>query len=126
MEIPALLRYSPDHEWIRIDGETGTIGITAFAAHELSDIVYVDLPAVGRQLTAGSAFGAIESVKTVSDLLAPVGGTVTAVNTALADRPELVTTDPYGEGWLVRLTVAHPAELEALLGPEAYRARVGG
>jgi glycine cleavage system H protein len=126
VEIPAQLRYSPDHEWIRMDGETGTIGITAFAAHELSDIVYVELPAVGRQLQAGTTFGAIESVKTVSDLLAPVSGIVTAVNTALADRPDLVTADPYAEGWIIQLRVSDPAELGALLDADAYRIQAGG
>ncbi len=126
MEIPAQLRYSPDHEWIRIDGEIGTIGITAFAAHELSDIVFVDLPAVGRTLTVGAAFGAIESVKTVSDLLAPVSGIVTEVNTSLPDNPELVTSDPYGDGWIVRIRLADPGEVNALLDADAYRPHVEG
>ena len=125
LEAPDGLLYTRDHEWLRRDearpGEA-VVGVTAFAQDQLGDVVYLDLPAPGETVTAGERFGEIESVKTVSDLYAPVGGEVIAVNEALTERPELVNTSPYGEGWLLRVRVADASEFGALLGAEAYRA----
>jgi glycine cleavage system H protein len=115
--------YTESHEWVR-RGETVTVGITAFAQEQLGDVVYVDLPQVGATLTQGDSFGSVESVKTVSDLYAPLSGTVTAVNTQLATSPELVNSDPYGEGWLVQLSPANSAELDSLLDRAAYEASI--
>ena len=118
--VPEDLRYTADHEWVRVSGDTATVGITAFAAEQLGDIVFVELPAVGTALAALTTFGVVESVKAVSDLFAPLSGAVTEANGALASEPELVNTDPYGAGWMLRLTVADPAELDRLLEPAAY------
>ena len=118
--VPEDLRYTADHEWVRLSGETATVGITAFAAEQLGDIVFVELPSVGTALAAQATFGVVESVKAVSDLFAPLSGAVTEANEALAGQPELVNTDPYGAGWMLRLTVTDPAELEHLLEPAAY------
>jgi glycine cleavage system H protein len=123
VSIPEGLMYSAEHEWLRVDGETGTVGITAYAAEQVSDIVYVDLPAVGATLTKGATFGAIESVKAVSELFAPVSGTVLEVNTALADAPDAISSDPYGAGWLVKVKLAGPAD--GLMDAAAYRAHLG-
>lgn len=123
MSIPDDLKYSTEHEWLRVDGETGTIGITAYAAEQVSDIVYVDLPAVGALMTKGAIFGAIESVKAVSELFSPISGTVTEVNTALADAPDAISTDPYGAGWLVKVRLAGPAD--GLMDAAGYRAHLG-
>lgn len=123
MSIPDGLMYSAEHEWLRVDGETGTVGITAYAAEQVSDIVYVDLPAVGASLTKGATFGAIESVKAVSELFAPVSGTVLEVNTALADAPDAISNDPYGAGWLVKVKLAGPAD--GLMDAAGYRAHLG-
>lgn len=117
---PDDLRYSREHEWVRADDGTATIGITSFAADELGDVVYVELPAVGSSLEPGATIGVIESVKAVSDLYAPVGGEVTEVNTALADQPELLNSDPFGAGWIVRVRLADPAQLDGLLDAGAY------
>jgi glycine cleavage system H protein len=119
---PDDLRYSREHEWLRRDGEgdAATIGITEFAADELGDIVFVELPAVGSQLKQFGAFGVIESVKAVSDLYAPVSGTVSEVNQQLGDHPELVNSDPYGEGWICRVQLTAPDEVDALLDAAAY------
>ncbi len=125
MSIPDGLRYSVEHEWLRLDGEQGTVGITQYAAEQVSDIVYVDLPAVGAVLTQGRTFGAIESVKAVSELFAPVSGTVVAVNTALADAPDAISADPYGGGWLVKLTLSNPAETAGLMDAAGYAAHLG-
>jgi glycine cleavage system H protein len=103
VEIPDGLRYTDDHEWLRVDGTEGTVGVTAYAAEQLGDVVFVELPALGRKVEKSQAFGVIESVKTASDLYSPAAGEVVAVNDALADRPELVNDDPYGEGWMVRI-----------------------
>jgi glycine cleavage system H protein len=118
--VPADLRYTKDHEWVRIEGDTATIGITAYAADQLGDIVFVELPDPGRVLEASAAFGVVESVKAVSDLFAPVGGEVTEANGELAGNPELVNSDPYGTGWMLRLRLADPSQVEGLLEPEAY------
>lgn len=125
MTFPANLRYTKDHEWISIEGDVATIGITEFAQSELGDIVYVEIESKGKALAAESVFGTVEAVKTVSDLLLPVSGTVTEVNPALEAKPELVNTDPYGEGWMVKLKVEKPADLDALMDAAAYEKLVG-
>jgi glycine cleavage system H protein len=125
MEFPSNLRYTKDHEWISIDGNTATIGITDFAQHELGDIVYVDVPTEGKHLAANEIFGTVEAVKTVSDLYLPVSGTVTEVNTGLENKPESVNTDPYGAGWMIKMDVDNVADVEALLDAAAYKALVG-
>jgi glycine cleavage system H protein len=117
---PSDLRYTRDHEWIRVDGDEATVGITQYAADQLGDIVFVELPDAGRGLEEAKAFGVVESVKAVSDLFAPVSGEVTAVNDALASSPELVNSDPYGAGWMLKLRIAEPAELDELLDGKAY------
>jgi glycine cleavage system H protein len=119
--VPDGLRYTRDHEWLRVEGEEGVIGITAHAADELGDIVFVELPAVGTQLERSASFGVIESVKTASDLYAPVAGEVLAVNDALGAAPEQVNADPYGEGWMVRVRISDPASTDSLLDAAAYR-----
>ena len=120
MQFPADLRYTKDHEWIKLEGNTATIGITDFAQGELGDIVYIDINTVGKALEAEAVFGTVEAVKTVSDLFLPLAGTVTEVNPALTAQPELVNTDAYGAGWMVKVTVNNPAEFENLLTSEAY------
>ena len=125
LDAPDGLIYTRDHEWLRLDGaapDEAVVGVTAFAQDQLGDVVYLDLPAAGAVLTAGERFGEIESVKTVSDLYAPVSGEAIAVNEALIERPELVNSSPYGEGWLLRVRLADASELEALLDAAAYRA----
>ncbi len=124
MRIPDELRYTKEHEWLRIEGTEGVIGITDFAQDALGDVVFVELPAVGTALRAGQTFGVVESNKTVSDLFAPVDGTVTAVNEALRDAPEVVNTDPYGGGWMIRLAVAGGVATADLLDAAAYKAHV--
>lgn len=126
MEIPRDLRYTEDHEWIRADGAEAAVGITAYAAGELGDVVYVELPAIGRHLAASEAFGVIESVKTASDLLTPVAGEVVAVNDRLAAAPELVNEDPYGNGWMIRIRPDDPAAAGGLLDADGYAALIGG
>jgi len=118
--VPADLRYTKDHEWVRISGDQATVGITAFAAEQLGDIVFVELPAVGAAVVALATFGVVESVKAVSDLFSPLSGTVTEVNGALAGQPELVNSDPFGDGWMVRLAVADATQLDDLLDQSAY------
>lgn len=125
MNIPAELKYSKDHEWIRLEGETAYVGITDFAQHELGDIVFVDIDTVDEELEAEETFGTIEAVKTSSELLMPVAGTVIEFNEALADAPETVNNDPYGEGWIIKVKVNDPAELEGLLDAEAYKELIG-
>lgn len=126
MNFPAELRYTNEHEWIKmIDDTTALVGITDFAQGELGDIVFVEIETEGEAIDANGIFGTIEAVKTVSDLFLPVDGTVLEVNTALADSPELVNSDPYGEGWLVKLTVSDPSSLDSLMDVEAYKAYVG-
>ena len=120
MSYPDDLRYSKDHEWVRADGSTATIGITSFAADELGDIVFVELPEVGAALKQFAAFGVVESVKAVSDLFAPVSGTVNEVNARLQTEPELLNSDPFGEGWIARVDVADGDELKELLDADGY------
>jgi glycine cleavage system H protein len=122
--VPSDLRYTKDHEWVRVDGEEATVGITEYAAGQLGDIVFVELPDIGKRLAQFAAFGVVESVKAVSDLFAPVTGEVTAANDALAGSPELVNGDPYGAGWMVRLKVSAPDEIGELLDPAAYDALI--
>ena len=118
---PTTLKYTNDHEWVKVDGEEGTVGITHFAQQQLGDVVYVELPEVGATLAKGQAFGTIESVKAVSELFAPLSGTVTAVNTELKDRPDAVNSAPH-DAWMVKFTSADPAEAGALLDAAAYEA----
>lgn len=125
MNIPANLRYTKDHEWILLEGNTATIGITDFAQGELGDIVYVDITTVGKALGAEEVFGTVEAVKTVSDLFLPVAGTITTVNPALEGSPELVNSDPYGEGWMIKMTVSNPADVDGLLDAAAYEKIIG-
>lgn len=125
MNFPATLKYTKDHEWILLEGNTATIGITDFAQHELGDIVYVDINTVGKTLAAEEIFGTVEAVKTVSDLFLPVAGTVISINPLLEKQPELVNTDAYGDGWMIKMEVANPADVEGLLSSEAYGALVG-
>jgi len=124
MNVPANLKYTKDHEWISIEGNTATIGITDFAQGELGDIVYVDISSVGKALAGEEVFGTIEAVKTVSDLFLPVAGTVTEINPALENEPELINSDPYGKGWIIKLTVNNAADIDGLLTAEAYTALV--
>jgi glycine cleavage system H protein len=120
VSVPTDLRYTRDHEWVRVDGDVATVGITQYAADQLGDIVFVELPDNGRELEDSKPFGVVESVKAVSDLFAPVSGEVTAVNGALSADPELVNSDPYGEGWMVKVHIADPTQLDDLLDGEAY------
>lgn len=124
MNFPANLRYTKDHEWISLEGNIATIGITEFAQGELGDIVYVDISSKGKSFGAEEVFGTVEAVKTVSDLFLPVSGTITEVNPALEAQPELVNTDPYGQGWMIKMTVDNIEAVEALLNAEAYAALV--
>ena len=125
MEFPADLLYTQDHEWVKIEGTTATVGITAYAASELGDIVYVEIETEGETLDKEEAFGSIEAVKTVSDLYMPVAGTVSEINEALEDAPETVNEDCYGAGWLVKLTIEEGADISHLLKAEAYTEHVG-
>jgi glycine cleavage system H protein len=120
MNYPSNLKYTKDHEWVLLEGDTATIGITEFAQHELGDIVYVDINTKGKKLAAEEVFGTVEAVKTVSDLFLPASGTVTEINPALESNPELVNTDPYGEGWMIKMTVDNPADIETLMDSAAY------
>ncbi len=125
MNFPANLRYTKDHEWVSLDGNVATIGITDFAQRELGDIVYIEVDTIGKELEAGAVFGTVEAVKTVSDLFLPVSGTIIELNPALSGAPEAVNNDPYGEGWMVKMTVTNPADVEALLDAAGYEAVVG-
>ncbi len=125
MNFPDNLRYSEEHEWIRVEGNTAYVGISAFAQGELGDIVFVDINTVGKTLAANDIFGTVEAVKTVSDLYLPVGGTIEEFNKELESAPELINEDPYGKGWLVRITVANPAELDNLMDADTYKGKVG-
>jgi glycine cleavage system H protein len=120
MSYPDDLAYSREHEWVRVNGSEATVGITSFAAEELGDIVFVELPEIGTALSQFGTFGVVESVKAVSDLYAPVSGEVTEVNEALRDAPELVNSDPFGEGWLMKVTLSDSSELDALMDAGAY------
>ena len=123
--IPTDLKYAKSHEWVRVSGGVATVGITDHAQHELTDLVFVELPALGRHLKAGEACAVVESVKTASDIYSPVGGQIVEVNKAVADNPALVNTDPYAGGWLYKIKLADPTELNNLLAPEAYQAQIG-
>lgn len=121
MNFPEKLRYTKDHEWVRLEADNvAVIGITEFAQQELGDIVYVEIETVGKALTAETVFGTVEAVKTVSDLFLPIAGTITEVNPALASSPELVNSDPYGEGWMIKMTIKDPADLDKLMDAAAY------
>lgn len=120
--VPSDLRYTKDHEWIRVEGDEATIGITEYAADQLGDVVYVELPEVGTTLDQAAVFGVVESVKAVSDLFVPLSGEVTAANGDLASKPELVNQEPHGAGWMIRVRIADPAQAEALLDAAAYDA----
>ena len=122
--VPTDLRYTKDHEWVRVDGDEATIGITQYAADQLGDIVFVELPAAGSSLDQFATFGVVESVKAVSDLFAPLGGDVTGTNDELTGNPELVNSDPYGAGWMLRVRVADTGQLDDLLAPDAYDALI--
>jgi len=124
MNFPQDLKYTKDHEWISIDGDVATIGITDFAQHELGDIVYVDIETVGKTLAAETVFGTIEAVKTVSDLFLPVSGTVSEVNPILEKEPEKVNTDPYGDGWIIKMKVENPDAVNQLMDAAAYQKMV--
>jgi len=123
--VPPDLRYAKTHEWVRVSGGTATVGITDHAQHELTDVVFVELPAVGRQVKAGEACAVVESVKTASDIYSPVGGHVAEVNQAAVDNPALVNSEPYGQGWLYKIKLSNPAEANDLLSPDAYAAQIG-
>ena len=125
MSTPDNLKHTKDHEWVAIDGNTATIGITHYAQHELGDIVYVDINSVGKKLAAEEIFGTVEAVKTVSDLFLPVSGTITEVNPALEANPELVNSDPYGEGWMVKMEIDAGADMSKLLDAAGYNALIG-
>ena len=125
MNFPEELKYTKEHEWISIEGNVATIGITEFAQGELGDIVYIDIESVGKGLTAEAVFGTVEAVKTVSDLFLPVSGTITEKNALLASQPELVNQDPYGDGWMIKMTVSNIEDIEGLLTVDAYKALIG-
>ena len=125
MNIPAELKYSKEHEWLRVEGDTATVGITAFAQGELGDIIYVDIDTVGETIAKDAIFGTVEAVKTVSDLFLPVSGEVIEFNEALKDKPELVNNDPYGEGWMVKIKISNPDEIASLLDAAAYQSLIG-
>ena len=124
--VPAELRYTKEHEWVRVDGDEAVVGITQYAADQLGDIVFVELPDAGRTLDQHATFGVVESVKAVSDLFAPVAGEVTETNGALSGSPEVVNTDPYGAGWMLRVKLADPAQVESLLDASAYEQLTAG
>ena len=124
--VPGDLRYAKSHEWVRVNGDTADVGISDHAQRELTDVVFVELPVVGRHLQAGAACAVVESVKTASDIYSPVSGEVTAVNLQLAQHPELVNSDPYGAGWFFQVKLSQPPELDALMAPEEYVRQVGG
>ncbi|MFT5512396.1 MAG: glycine cleavage system H protein [Bacteroidia bacterium] len=125
MNLPAELKYTKDHEWIRLDGDVATIGITDFAQGELGDVVFVEIETEGETLDAEETFGTVEAVKTVSDLYMPLGGEIIEINTGLEDAPESVNTDPYGAGWMIKVRVNDIADVEALMDVDAYKAAIG-
>jgi glycine cleavage system H protein len=124
--VPADLKYAPSHEWVRVTGDTATVGITDHAQAELTDIVFVELPQVGRKLAAGEACAVVESVKTASDIYSPVSGEITEVNQSIADNPALVNQAAFGDGWFFKVKLANPGDLAKLLTPDAYRTQTGG
>ena len=126
MNIPAELRYSSDHEWVRIEGTTATIGITEYAQDALGDVVFVEMPDPGLAVAAGDSFSEVESTKSVSDIYAPITGSIAEVNSALESQPELLNSDPYGAGWICRIEISDPSEVAGLMDAEAYRALTEG
>ena len=125
MNFPGNLRYTKDHEWIKLDGNVATIGITDFAQRELGDIVYIEVESIGKSFKTGDVFGTVEAVKTVSDLFMPLDGTINELNPALANSPESVNSDPYGEGWMIKMTVDNSADVDTLMDAAAYEAMIG-
>ena len=125
MNFPEHLRYTKEHEWIQLNGDEATIGITDFAQRELGDIVYIDVNTIGSTVEANTVFGTVEAVKTVSDLFMPVTGTILELNSQLDASPELVNTDPYGNGWMVRITMSDPSQVDGLLSADEYRQQIG-
>src|SRR5665213_1727799 len=124
--IPSDLKYAKTHEWVRVSGDTATVGITDHAQHELTDVVFVELPGIGRKVKAGEACAVVESVKTASDIYSPVSGEITEINKVAVDNPALVNTEPYANGWCYKIKLSDPAELNALMTPEQYGAQIGG
>lgn len=124
--VPSDLKYTKSHEWVRVTGDTAAVGITDHAQQELTDVVFVELPAVGRQVKAGEACAVVESVKTASDIYAPVSGQITEINQAVVDNPALVNTEPHGGGWFFKIKLSNPAEADRLMTPEQYKAQIGG
>jgi len=124
-QVPSDLRYAKSHEWVRVNDDVATVGITDHAQHELTDVVFVELPAVGRVVKAGEACAVVESVKTASDIYAPVSGEIVGINKAVSDNPALVNTAPFGEGWFLKIKLSNAPEVENLLTPEAYKAQIG-
>ncbi len=121
MNVPANLKYTRDHEWVLVEGNTATVGITEFAQKQLGDIVFVEIPTIGKQITRGNDFGTIESVKSVSELFIPLTGKINTLNEDLIDSPDLINEDPYGEGWLIKMSIDKKDELKELLSPDAYK-----
>ena len=124
--IPADLKYSKSHEWVRVTGDTATVGITDHAQHELTDVVFVELPELNKKFKAGDACAVVESVKTASDIYSPVSGEVTELNKAVVDNPALVNTSPYESGWFYKIKLSNPSEVNSLLGPDQYKAQISG
>jgi glycine cleavage system H protein len=124
--IPTELKYAKSHEWVRVDGGVATIGITDHAQHELTDVVFVELPAIGKNVKAGEACAVVESVKTASDIYSPVSGEILEVNTGVAENPSLVNTEPYASGWFYKIKLSNPAEVNGLMGAEGYAKQIGG
>lgn len=124
MNVPADLKYTSDHEWARLDGDTVVVGITDYAQGELGDVVFVELPEVGTEVSQGDSFGTIEAVKAVADLFSPISGEIVELNPVLEDAPETVNKDPYGEGWMVRITLSDPSQLDGLMDAEAYKKHI--
>ena len=125
MNFPEQLKYTKEHEWMAIEGNVATVGITEFAQGELGDIIYVDIDTIGKELSAEVVFGSVEAVKTVSDLFLPVSGTLIEKNPLLDSQPELVNKDPYGDGWMIKMTIQDPSQLDSLLTVDAYKALIG-
>ena len=125
MNIPENLKYTKDHEWVRVEGSAGYVGITDYAQGELGDIIYVDVTTVGETVSQGDTFGTIEAVKTVSDCFAPVSGKIAEFNSAINDNPSIVNKDPYGEGWIIKMDISNPADLDALIPADEYKKLVG-
>ena len=125
MNFPEQLKYTKEHEWISIEGNVATVGITEFAQGELGDIIYIDIDSIGKELSSDAVFGTVEAVKTVSDLFLPVSGTLLEKNPLLDSQPELVNQDPYGDGWMIKMTIQDPGQIDSLLTVDAYKALIG-